>query len=247
MNDTIPTISEALARPFHPSEVKFKPQTVKGNRALAIAYIDCRVIQDRLDAVLGVMGWQDEYMIQTDGSVVCKLQLKLGDQWVSKMDVGSPSEQPDSGDRLKAAFSDSLKRAAVKFGIGRYLYRLTAIWTDYDPVKKQFIQPPKLPSWAIPVSAKPAPEEPKPVSSGNLPANGIELQQRLQQYEAKLAAQKLCANGALLAHVAEAGARAGYGEDLTRWNGPAIAFAVQTVKQFDSSIRGTMSEAQQAA
>ncbi len=246
MNDTIHTISEALARPFDPSEVKFKPQAVKGTRALAIAYIDCRVIQDRLDAVLGVMGWQDEYTIQPDGSVVCKLQLKLGEQWVSKMDVGSPSEQPDQGDRLKAAFSDSLKRAAVKFGIGRYLYRLTAIWTDYDPVKKQFTQPPKLPGWAIPATAKPAPE-PKPASSGNLPANGMELQQRLQQYEAKLAAQKLCANGALLAHVVEAGARAGYGEDLTRWNGPAIAFAVQTVKQFDSNIRNTTSEAQQAA
>ena len=43
VSDTTP-----LTAPFLPTEVKFKPQSVKGNRALALAYIDCRVIQDRL-------------------------------------------------------------------------------------------------------------------------------------------------------------------------------------------------------
>jgi hypothetical protein len=49
-----------------------------------------------------------------------------------------PSEQPDGGDRLKAAFSDALKRAAVKYGVGRYLYRLPSQWVDYDPQRRQF-------------------------------------------------------------------------------------------------------------
>jgi hypothetical protein len=138
----VKAITAALATPFEAGEVKFKPQAVKNNRALALAYVDARVIQDRLDEVLGVEGWQDEYQLLPDGSVVCKLTLKLGDQWITKMDVGSPSEQPDSGDRLKAAFSDALKRAAVKFGVGRYLYRLQSQWADYDPVKKQFSRPP---------------------------------------------------------------------------------------------------------
>src|SRR5947209_5260869 len=121
---SVAEITQLLATPFEPTEVKFKPQMVKNNRALAIAYIDARVIQDRLDEVLGTENWQDEYECLPDGSVVCRLQLRLGDRAVTKMDVGSPSEQPDGGDRLKAAFSDALKRAAVKFGIGRYLYRL---------------------------------------------------------------------------------------------------------------------------
>src|SRR5262249_5433521 len=120
----IKRITQALAAHFDSGEVRFKPQLVKGNRAMAIAYIDARAIQDRLDEVLGVENWQDEYTPLDDGSVICKLRLKIGDEWVTKMDVGSPSEQPDGGDRLKAAFSDALKRAAVKFGIGRYLYRL---------------------------------------------------------------------------------------------------------------------------
>jgi len=29
---------------------------------------------------------------------MCRLRVKLGDRWISKTDVGSPSEQPDGGD-----------------------------------------------------------------------------------------------------------------------------------------------------
>jgi hypothetical protein len=73
-------IREALLEPFAPEEVKWKPQLVRGNRAMAIAYVDARVVQDRLDEVLGVDGWQDECTLLNDGSVVCKLQLRIGGQ-----------------------------------------------------------------------------------------------------------------------------------------------------------------------
>src|SRR5579872_6880505 len=143
-------LMQALAAPFDPREVRFKPAVVSGNRAMAIAYVDARVIQDRLDDVLGVTGWQDEYECLPDGSVVCRLHLRLGNEWITKMDVGGQSEQPDEGDRRKAAFSDALKRAAVKFGIGRYLYRLPAQWVDYDSHKRQFARTPTLPPFALP-------------------------------------------------------------------------------------------------
>jgi hypothetical protein len=149
-------ITAALAEPFEPREVKFKPQMVKNNRCLAMPYIDARLVQDRLDDVLGVENWQDEYLPLPEGGVMCTLRVNFGGEWIRKTDVGSPSEQPDTGDRLKAAFSDALKRAAVKFGIGRYLYRLPAQWVDYDPVKKQITQVPQLPAWAIPKAAAPA-------------------------------------------------------------------------------------------
>src|SRR4051812_41403297 len=199
-NPQLQALTSALSAPFDPKDVKFKPQMVKNNRCLAMAYIDARLIQDRLDEVVGVENWQDQFEIVSDGSVICRLEIKLGDQWITKTDVGSPSEQPDGGDRLKAAFSDALKRAAVKFGIGRYLYRLSAQWVDYDPVKKQIAQLPQMPAFAIPKSsAKPAPEpkkeapkaeakpEPaKPVEmkieapKSSLPVNGQELHRRLQ-------------------------------------------------------------------
>ncbi len=149
MNATHP-IAEQLAAPFPASDVRWKPQTVSGNRALAIAYIDARAVIDRLDEVLGIDGWTDAYEVLPDGSVVCTLKARIGETWVSKVDVGGPSEQPDEGDRRKAAFSDALKRAAVKLGIGRYLYRLPRQWVDWDPQKRQFVKTPALPAWAMP-------------------------------------------------------------------------------------------------
>ncbi len=271
-NPEIQALTAALAEPFDPQDVKFKPQMVKNNRCLAMAYIDARLIQDRLDEVLGVENWQDSYKILPDGSVICRLRLKLGDRWITKTDVGSPSEQPDGGDRMKAAFSDALKRAAVKFGIGRYLYRLPAQWVDYDPVKKQIVQAPKLPAFALPKpkdnsalspspAAMPWPQplcelstlpEPKgkaqagtavtsastnASSTSRLPASGSELQRRLQSYDARLADQHLCARGALLAYVVQAGVKAGYPANLEHWDKAAIRFAVDAVKAFEKNLR----------
>lgn len=236
------TLTELLASPFSEEEVKFKPAVVSGNRAMALPYVDARAIQDRLDDVLGVSGWQDEYECLPDGSVVCRLRLRLGDEWITKMDVGGPSEQPDEGDRRKAAFSDALKRAAVKFGIGRYLYRLEAQWVDYDTQKKKFAKPPKLPASALPrkggVKATPA----KPADK-TLPANGDELQRRLQSYDNRLASQGLCKAGDLVKHVAQAGVKAGYAANLTEWSGPAIALAVEETKAFEALCRRTKNAA----
>lgn len=153
-------IEEKLSAPFEDAEVKFKPAVVKENRAMALAYVDARVIQDRLDDVVGVAGWQDEYEFLPDGSCVCRLKLKIGEEWITKMDVGGESEQQDEGDRRKAALSDSLKRAAVKFGVGRYLYRTEAQWVDYDPKKKQFVNKPKLPDCFRTAKAAPAKKPP---------------------------------------------------------------------------------------
>jgi hypothetical protein len=249
-------IEQLLGEPFDPREVKFKPAAVNGARALALAYVDARAIQDRLDDVLGVAGWQDEYECLADGSVVCKLRLRIDNEWITKMDVGGPSAQPDEGDRRKAAFSDALKRAAVKFGIGRYLYRLPSQWVDYDPKKKQFARTPLLPPFALPrprsgkgtvgtTALVESPnvgkaKEPAETRSGKhtaLPTDGADLLRRLADYEARLVRQGLCPPGALLHHVAKAGSKAGFGEDLLAWTGPAIVLAVEETKVFEAQTR----------
>jgi hypothetical protein len=150
MNTDSKQLSLALTAPFAADAVHFKPLSVNGNRALAAAYLDARAVMQRLDSVFGVGGWKDSYDITGTGSVVCTLSVKVEGEWVEKTDVGSPSEQPDDGDKLKAAFSDALKRAAIKLGIGRYLYRLPRQWADFDPQTKQFKQAPQLPGWALP-------------------------------------------------------------------------------------------------
>jgi hypothetical protein len=124
----------------------------RGEWALANRYFDARAVQDRLDAVFGVDGWQDRYDLLPDGSAVCRLRCRVGERWVVKSDVGSPSEQPYEGERHKAAFSDALKRAAVKFGIGRYLYRLPRQWVDWDAQKRQCACVPTLPAATLPAT-----------------------------------------------------------------------------------------------
>jgi hypothetical protein len=265
----VEALTEALATPFDPREVRFKPGVISGNRALALAFVDARVIQDRLDDVLGVTGWQDEYECLPDGSVVCRLRLRLGDEWITKMDVGGPSEQPDEGDRRKAAFSDALKRAAVKFGIGRYLYRLPSQWVDYDSHKRQFARTPTLPPFALPRPKKTVrvvevtdtrkekkppilltSETPTPPPAKNgptLPANGVELQRRVHDYDARLAQQAVCQPGELVKHIVQAGLKAGYEADLATWSGSAITLAVEEVRAFESRLRKQKGEHKEVA
>lgn len=234
-------ITAALSQPFDVHEVKFKPQSVKGNRALAIGYVDARVVQDRLDAVLGVENWQDDYQILGDGGVVCSLSLKLGAEWVKKVDVGSQSEQPDGGDRLKAAFSDALKRAAVKFGIGRYLYRLPAQWCDYDPTKKQFTKTPILPPFAIPrgqtqpttppaSQQQPAAPDPKPFESGQ------DMSERVHEWDAGLAKSKKIKAGEMVNWVMQAVAGGGF-KKPDEDNPDALTFGFEAVRRFVKAVK----------
>ena len=237
INDQTPqTILAAFVAPFPLPEVRFLPQAVHGNRALAIAYITARAVMDRLDQVVGVDGWHDAYEILPDHLVVCRLRVRVAGEWIEKADVGNTSEQPDDGDRLKAAFSDALKRAAVKFGIGRYLYRIPQQWVDYDPAKKQFTARPTLPAWALP-GGQPAKEATPPTDNSpppekRPPANGRELLDRIRALDASLSLKGKIAPGALLKHVVEAGGRAGLPPDILEWEGKAMQFAATETKRF---------------
>lgn len=166
------TITVALSAPFDLRVVRFKPGAVQGGRALAFAYVDARAVQDRLDHVLGVTGWEDEYHPLTGGSILCRLKVLLGEEWIIKSDVGSPGEYSDEGTSCKAAVSDALKRAAVKFGVARYLYRLPPQWLDYDPNTRRFLASPQLPPWALP--QRPATDAGKQPSPSTVPRHGIE-------------------------------------------------------------------------
>lgn len=232
-------IRKQLSEPFHPSEVSWKPQSVRGNRALAVCYIDARCVMDRLDDVVGVGAWQDDYEITADGSVICSLKVLIGGEWIRKTDVGSPSEQPDGGDRTKAAFSDALKRTAVKFGVGRYLYSLPMQWEDYDPVKKHFVNIPRLPDWALPadmraVNQNPGPAKSPPVSPppanrsapSNLPSDGRELHNRLVDMEKKLIAQGKCKATDLVAYISRKGEDTmGWSPDISTWEDDQVKMA----------------------
>lgn len=108
----------ALAAPFARDEVKTRPQ---GGRQLS--YVTARTVMNRLDEALGPECWWDDY-VPTEHSVICRLTIRLPDgQILTKSDAGGYAGMADPGDDDKSGFSDAFKRAAVKFGVGRYLYR----------------------------------------------------------------------------------------------------------------------------
>jgi hypothetical protein len=114
-----PDIFAALAAPFLAGEVKTRTQ---GGRQLS--YITARTAMNRLDTVLGPENWRDSYRSGGENSIVCRLEIRLNSgEWLAKEDAGGFAGMSDSGDDDKSGYSDSFKRACVKFGIGRYLYR----------------------------------------------------------------------------------------------------------------------------
>ena len=243
-------IALSLAAPFRPEQLGWKPQAVSGNRALAIAYIDARDVMDRLDEVVGVDGWTDEYEMLPDGSALCRLRVRFGTEWILKMDVGGESDQKEQGDRHKAAVSDALKRAAVKFGVGRYLYSQPSQWCDYDPQKRDFVRTPTLPVSARPGGRATGPAGGRPAEPGKvtgpknggqrkLPETGEELWQRLRAYDERLAAEDTIQGGELLEYIRgwteqyqlPQGLDVWTREDIARVMDAAKGFAVQAAQK----------------
>lgn len=84
-----------------------------------VAYIDSRDVQHLLDKVVWPENWQDEYY-QVKNTMLCKIWIKIDWEWVWKWDGGTETDIESE----KGELSDSFKRAAVKWGIGRFLYDL---------------------------------------------------------------------------------------------------------------------------
>jgi hypothetical protein len=135
---------EKLKSPFPADQIKWRVgnTTVDKSRGTALAYVDARAVMDRLDEVLGPENWQDSYS-ELGGTMVCKISVYFKEEglWVSKSD--GTGLQDANFEVHKAALSDAFKRAAVKWGVSRYLYAIEAPWVDVD--KGKFIARNELP------------------------------------------------------------------------------------------------------
>jgi hypothetical protein len=152
-----------LKRPMTPAAVKWKVQTALGSPAdpwgaLIVPYIDQRLATGRLNTVIpgdwyegvpGPDGRPDPTVPGFElvdwgygGTMLCRLTV-CGR---THIDVGN------GGSDGKAMVSDSLKRAAVKFGIGAFLYAIPKVtfkkaqmrWTDGKDKKDRPIKRPWL-------------------------------------------------------------------------------------------------------
>jgi len=119
-----------LLEPFGPDEIKWRAGTVSrdGKKAMMLAYLTSRAVMERLDDVFGVFGWEDRYQDLPGGGVECTIRVWDEDRerWIEKTDAADPTQIEGT----KGGRSDSLKRAAVKLGIGRYLYSSADNWAQ---------------------------------------------------------------------------------------------------------------------
>lgn len=142
-----------LGKPFNPSELKWRigSKSKDKTKANMLIYVDARTVQDRLDEVLGCENWMFETRSMKSNATVKKednskelvevntIIGRLGiydeekDRWIWKEDGAENTEVEAS----KGGISDAFKRAAVQFGIGRYLYDAS----EYDtwvPIKNDY-------------------------------------------------------------------------------------------------------------
>lgn len=130
----IKLVSEMLSAPFAEDEINWRVQNsrVTGQGEIQIKvvpYLDARQVEQRLDDILTIARWTVSYQ-QIEGGFLATIGIYFGDPvgWVYRTD----GAEETNIEATKGGISDAFKRAAVQFGIGRYLYVPAQKWNqDY--------------------------------------------------------------------------------------------------------------------
>ena len=160
-------LRQALAAPFSNADIEWRVSatTQDKSKGLAVPYVTNRAIQNRLDSTVGIDGWQNEFRPRKDGKAqLCGISIYFHEQkqWLTKWDGADDSDF----ESVKGGLSDSMKRAAVEWGVGRYLYGMTQIWVKIVQRGKGFFivdeEQPKLDKahedWVQKIQAKQSPQ-----------------------------------------------------------------------------------------
>ena len=129
-------IQTELAQPFAPEDLEWRIQVTTKNKdkGLAVPYVTNRAIQDRLDDVVGPENWRNDYKPWHKGnkkeSQLCGISIYLEDrkEWLTKWDGAEDTDV----EPVKGGLSDSMKRCAVHWGVGRVLYKMTDVWVQVE-------------------------------------------------------------------------------------------------------------------
>jgi hypothetical protein len=141
-----------LAASFKPADISWKPVAMSREKGVArvAPYLSNRAIMDRLDAVCGPENWRNEFSEGPNGGLLCGLSIRIDREdglaeWITKWDGADNTDvQP-----VKGGLSASMRRAAVQWGIGRYLYRMPSVYAQVDE-KGRIRERPDLPEGYAP-------------------------------------------------------------------------------------------------
>lgn len=129
-------LKEQLEKPFLDDELEFRVGATNSDKTkgLALAYIQARAIQNRLDEVVGIENWRVSYK-EINGGFLAKLELKINNEWIAKEDGANVTDY----EAIKGGISSAFKRAASVWGIGRYLYEIESQWLPIEQKGKAYI------------------------------------------------------------------------------------------------------------
>lgn len=132
MNKSLEQIIKELKAPFHMEKIEFKVGATNQEKTmgLALAYVEARAIQNRLDEVIGFNNWKTSYQ-EVQGGFLCSMSLRIGGEWIEKQDGAQITDY----ESVKGGISSAFKRVASSgWGIGRYLYGVQSEWY---PIRKR--------------------------------------------------------------------------------------------------------------
>jgi len=137
-------IQRELKQPFTANDLEHRVQQSGMGKdgkpwAMVLAYVDNRAIMNRLDEVVGIGAWRNEYLPLPNSvgdGAMCGISIKIDGEWITKYD-GSDNTAVEA---TKGGLSSSMKRAAVMWGVGRYLYDLDTFFADCTTDKPQQMQ-----------------------------------------------------------------------------------------------------------
>ena len=135
-------MQQALAKPFAPEDLEWRLQNTieEKMRGLAVPYVTNRAIQNRLDEVCGPENWYNDFKPwHSNGkkeAQLCGIAIYFeGRGFITKWDGAEDSDI----EAVKGGLSDSMKRAAVQWGIGRVLYDLNTVWVEIEKRGRSFV------------------------------------------------------------------------------------------------------------
>jgi hypothetical protein len=133
-------LHRALSAPFPNSDIEWRVSatTQDKSRGLAVPYVTNRAIQNRLDNTVGVDGWHNDFVPwKGESAQLCGISIYFPElqAWITKWDGADDSDI----ESVKGGLSDSMKRAAVEWSIGRYLYGMTQVWVAIEQRGKGYV------------------------------------------------------------------------------------------------------------
>ena len=155
-----------LSRPFAAKDVRWRAGGLSRDRAKAQAlpYAEPRVYEDALNR-LCAGNWSVTFRPWGPTRVICELTI----HGITRASTGEGDGSPETI-KGTAAEAQAFKRACSKFGLGRFLYDVPAVWVAYDADRKRFLEAPGLPD----TLGRQARSEVQPSANGQ-PTNGATL------------------------------------------------------------------------